>query len=79
MHIGFDQPWFILLWIVLLAILLLPIIVGGVNAVVNNYFQAKEKHFGRIAKAFAEVFKEGLAQLESKKKENQDSTDENSR
>ena len=57
MQMGFDHPWFILLWIVCLSIVMLPILVGGINAIVNNYFNAKEKHIFKIVKAIGEVMK----------------------
>lgn len=75
MHLSFDQPWFMLLWIVALSILLVPIIVGGVNAVVNNYFSAKERHLAKIVKAIGETIQNSIGI----KEESSEKTEENSR
>ena len=50
------SAWQLFLWIVLLSIAMTPIIVLIANSIIAGYFKAKEQHFGRMAKAFGELF-----------------------
>lgn len=58
MSLALLTPWQQLLWIVCAAILIVPLVAAGINAVIRGYFRAKEEHFGKIAKAFANVLSE---------------------
>ena len=51
------SPLQTLLWIVGLELLSLPLIVGGVRAIVEGYFQSKEKHWSRVLTAAGNTIK----------------------
>ena len=51
------SPLQMLLWIVGLELLSLPLIVGGVRAIIEGYFQSKEKHWSRVLTAAGNTIK----------------------
>ena len=51
------SPLQTLLWIVGLELLSLPLIVGGVRAIIEGYFQSKEKHWSRVLTAAGNTIK----------------------
>lgn len=51
------SPLQTLLWIVGLELLSLPLIVGGVRAIIEGYFQSKEKHWTRVLTAAGNTIK----------------------
>lgn len=53
MSLALLTPWQQLLWLVCAVILIVPIVSAGVVSVIRGYFNAKEQHTGRVAKAVA--------------------------
>ena len=51
------SPLQTLLWILGLELLSLPLIVGGVRAIIEGYFQSKEKHWSRVMTAAGNTIK----------------------
>lgn len=51
MSLALLTPWQQLLWLVCAFILIIPILAAGVTTVIRGYFNAKENHIGKIARA----------------------------
>lgn len=55
MSLALLTPWQQLLWLVCAVALIVPLVSWGVVGVIRGYFNAKEAHVGRVAKAVANV------------------------
>ena len=62
------NAWQTFIWIIGLILLALPPIVWSVSSIINYYFQAKEKHISKLAKAAGEALTK-IAENNRKKNE----------
>lgn len=66
MSLALLTPWQQLLWLVCAVILIVPVVSAGVVSIIRGYFNAKEQHTGRMAKAVANVINQVAKEMNGK-------------
>lgn len=66
MSLALLTPWQQLLWLVCAVILIVPVVAAGAVSIIRGYFNAKEQHTGRMAKAVANAINQVVGELNKK-------------
>lgn len=66
MSLALLTPWQQLLWLVCAVILIVPVVAAGVVSIIRGYFNAKEQHTGRMAKAVANAINQVAGEVNKK-------------
>jgi len=66
MSLALLSPWQQLLWLVCAVILIVPVVSAGVVSVIRGYFNAKEQHVGKMAKALANAINQIAGEVNKK-------------
>lgn len=66
MSLALLTPWQQLLWLVCAVALIVPLVSWGVVGIIRGYFNAKEAHFGRVAKAVANAINQISGEVNKK-------------
>lgn len=66
MSLALLSPWQQLLWLVCVVVLIVPVVSAGVVSIIHGYFNEKEQHAGRMAKALVNVISQIAGELNKK-------------